>query len=345
MRISRGSRLSRDWLALAGGSGNDRGHVGAPRGDMLECGIDHGAAHRGEIDRDRAARRIAVDDGRVEVELLGLERGVAVEVVASACTRFSSSAAGSVEALAQAVLREAGSRRRAARAPAVARRRRSPRCPRRRACRERDLTRNVHDRMAVLHRRPPQRRAVAREREHGAHAPARDRRTRRRRHQRRRARRATIAGSRRAAPASDVAQACAIRRQREFPVGHGLRYLRGSLLVEFAIAVGTATVLPSRQFNVSRGRRASPDGRTTASRTNVTPSGAVAAARMCHTGTAPATKFAAGGNGGTGSLAARASSRCARYASTSSGVAVGSASSTSRGRERGLIARLPRVAR
>ena len=55
------------------------------------------------------------------------------------------------------------------------------------------------------------------------------------------------------------------------------------------------------------GRSASGDGRRTASRAKVTPSGSVASARIRQIGTGPLPKACAGGNGGTGSLSASAS--------------------------------------
>ncbi len=51
---------------------------------------------------------------------------------------------------------------------------------------------------------------------------------------------------------------------------------------------------------------------------------------MRHTGTGALANAWAAGNGGAGSLFASASARCATYASTAAGVALGSASSTSR---------------
>src|SRR6185312_17490632 len=84
----------------------------------------------------------------------------------------------------------------------------------------------------------------------------------------------------------------------------------------------------SSQASVIRGRVASDEGRSTASRTKVTPSGSVASARIRQTWIGPLMYAWAGGNAGTGSPAASASARCWMYASTVSGVAFGNARRT-----------------
>jgi len=149
---------------------------------VRDRGVDDRAAHRGEVDADRLLRRVARQDGRVVVELVGLERRQAVEVVA--------------DRLAQVLLDGRGKRERAAQCRA--RRDRESHAPRGgraagRASRdfverarsrggdglrvavERDRPRDLHRERAVAHHRPPQRRDVAVERDHRPQAATRDR--------------------------------------------------------------------------------------------------------------------------------------------------------------------------
>ena len=81
------------------------------------------------------------------------------------------------------------------------------------------------------------------------------------------------------------------------------------LTPESEIVVSCLTTKKEAAARVVGQAGASPEGLTTASRAKVTPS-VVAWARMRHTGTAPAAKPDAGGNGGTASFADRASERC-----------------------------------
>src|SRR5262245_52041613 len=94
---------------------------------------------------------------------------------------------------------------------------------------------------------------------------------------------------------------------------------------------------PSVHKSAISGRRGSGVGRTTASRTKVTPSDMVACARILQAGTAEPPKPAAAGNGGMVSLFAWASVRAAIYVSTISGVVLGIASRTLRLAVIGLI--------
>ena len=86
---------------------------------------------------------------------------------------------------------------------------------------------------------------------------------------------------------------------------------------------GAGNRAPSCQSSAITGRCGSDDGRSTASRTKVTPSGSAASARIRQTGTAAELNACACGSSGIGSLLAMASARCAMNMSICSGVVPG----------------------
>ncbi|MFO1311902.1 MAG: hypothetical protein U1F41_07525 [Burkholderiales bacterium] len=153
---------------LGGRTRDHGGDFGAPGGQVLERGIDHGAPRRGQVDGDGAASGVAVDHDRVEVELLGLERRVAVEVVRERLVQVLFDGEGQRDPLAQAFVRSEAHDH-ARRAAAL------------RQCRdrghavafasERHLPDRLHDRDARFHRGAPQRGAVLRKRDHRPHPP------------------------------------------------------------------------------------------------------------------------------------------------------------------------------
>ena len=77
----------------------DADHAGAEAFGVPQNRVDEHAPRRGEVDAQRVVRAVAIDDDRIEVELLGLERRVPVEIVGERLMQVSSSAIGSVSVL------------------------------------------------------------------------------------------------------------------------------------------------------------------------------------------------------------------------------------------------------
>ncbi len=191
VRSSGGSRLRRDVAAAAGGSGTTAATSHPQAATCLSAGSSDGAAHGRQIDGDRSARGVALGDDRVEVEFLGLERRVPVEVVRERLLHVLLDGGRQHHLLAQHVARRhTHDDAPGAGGPAVdhARGRRE-----RGAAgggdaggvaRQRDRRRRRHRGAAAFDRRTPQRRVVALEDDDRAHAAALERRARRGRHER-----------------------------------------------------------------------------------------------------------------------------------------------------------------
>ena len=158
---------------------------------MAQGGVDDRLATRDQVDADFLLLRTASDHDRVEMQLIGLERCMPVQVVGERLAQVGFDGGRQHDGLAQHVARRQRQHHLGCHgvdtevavgeccyrgAPAGS--------DGRRIARQRDGRRRPHDRTFAVHGRPPQRRVVAVEHEHGTHAPTLQRRARLARHQR-----------------------------------------------------------------------------------------------------------------------------------------------------------------
>ena len=200
---------------------------------MPERRIDDGAARRSQIDGDRVACGVTSDDRRVEVQLLGLERRVAVEIVGERLAEIFLDRRRQHDVPAQHIARRKADhgphRRRLSAETMCAASERGPACCRdhRGVAGQRNRRRERHHRLAIFHRGAPQRRGIAGKDQHRTHPAARDRRTRRRRHQRVELALPPLPETGEPEPARVLLHTCSEGRQRPFTVGHRSRFLSG----------------------------------------------------------------------------------------------------------------------
>ena len=291
-RRSSGSRLIRD--DDDGGRVDDHADDARAKPFRLpDRRVHQRAPRRRKFHPQRVVRNVAIHDDRIEIEVLGLEGRMSVEVVG--------------ERLMQMILERCRERQRLAQRRARRQRdddpRRGPvrghggrarRGPRRRRFPRRHRAEHRRRRPCASHRSPTAAKALrdCRRRRHRSRAPALERRARSRGRRRDQLLLPPMPEAREPQTASKVLRVRGTLERRVGDEGHQ----RTVEEREGAAADRDG----SSQASAIRGRSASGDGRSTASRTKVTPSGSVTCARMRQTGIGPLTYACAGGNGGAG---------------------------------------------